>query len=124
MPMDAGLIGRAVRTRRPVHIGAPADCGDCLRCQAAARAGMPAVLVTPVIRDDRVRLGVRLLRGARRSGRRAEVRKVTLATTFAEGVGLSGRARRARDLVFVRDLSESRASALRTVQELCRGGWR
>ncbi len=85
---------------------------------------MHAALVTPVIRDDRVRLGVRLLRGARRSGRRAEFRKVTLATTFAEGVGLSGRARRARDLVFVRDLSESRASALRTVQELCRGGWR
>jgi hypothetical protein len=35
-----------------------------------------------------------------------EFRKVTLAATFAEGVGLSGRAWRARDLVFVRDLSE------------------
>jgi len=31
---------------------------------------------------------------------------VTLAATFAEGVGLSGRARRARDLVFVRDIGE------------------
>ncbi len=36
----------------------------------------------------------------------AEFREVTLAATFAEGVGLSGRAWRARDLVFVRDLSE------------------
>ncbi|BCY06898.1 methyl-accepting chemotaxis protein [Actinoplanes sp. L3-i22] len=35
-----------------------------------------------------------------------EFRKVTLAATFAEGVGLSGRAWRARDLVFVRDLSD------------------
>jgi methyl-accepting chemotaxis protein len=35
-----------------------------------------------------------------------EFRKVTLAATFAEGVGLSGRAWRARDLVFVRDISE------------------
>ncbi|MGX6606816.1 methyl-accepting chemotaxis protein [Micromonosporaceae bacterium Da 78-11] len=35
-----------------------------------------------------------------------EFRKVTLAATFAEGVGLSGRAWRARDLVFVRDLAE------------------
>ncbi|WP_430785016.1 methyl-accepting chemotaxis protein [Actinoplanes sp. G11-F43] len=35
-----------------------------------------------------------------------EFRRVTLAATFAEGVGLSGRAWRARDLVFVRDLAE------------------
>ncbi len=35
-----------------------------------------------------------------------EFRKVTLASTFAEGVGLSGRAWRARDLVFVQDLAE------------------
>jgi hypothetical protein len=35
-----------------------------------------------------------------------EFRKVTLAATFAEGVGLSGRAWRARDLVFVRDIAE------------------
>jgi GAF domain-containing protein len=35
-----------------------------------------------------------------------EFRKVTLAASFAEGVGLSGRAWRARDLVFVRDLAE------------------
>jgi len=35
-----------------------------------------------------------------------EFRTVTLAATFAEGVGLSGRTWRARDLVFVRDLAE------------------
>ncbi|WP_323132582.1 methyl-accepting chemotaxis protein [Kineococcus indalonis] len=35
-----------------------------------------------------------------------EFRRVTLAASFAEGVGLSGRAWRSRDLVFVRDLAE------------------
>jgi hypothetical protein len=35
-----------------------------------------------------------------------EFRKVTLAATFAEGVGLSGRAWRTRDLVFVRDIGD------------------
>ncbi|BCJ45691.1 hypothetical protein GCM10010168_58880 [Actinoplanes ianthinogenes] len=35
-----------------------------------------------------------------------EFRRVTLAATFAEGVGLSGRAWRSRDLVFVKDLAE------------------
>ena len=35
-----------------------------------------------------------------------EFRRVTLAASFAEGVGLSGRAWRQRDLVFVRDLAE------------------
>jgi len=35
-----------------------------------------------------------------------EFRRVTLAASFAEGVGLSGRAWRARDLVFVRDLAQ------------------
>jgi GAF domain-containing protein len=35
-----------------------------------------------------------------------EFRQVTLAASFAEGVGLSGRAWRRRDLVFVRDLGE------------------
>jgi len=35
-----------------------------------------------------------------------EFRKVTLAASFAEGVGLSGRAWRQRDLVFVLDLAE------------------
>ena len=35
-----------------------------------------------------------------------EFRQVTLAASFAEGVGLSGRAWRRRDLVFVRDLAE------------------
>jgi hypothetical protein len=35
-----------------------------------------------------------------------EFRRVTLAASFAEGVGLSGRAWRARDLVFVPDLAD------------------
>ncbi|GII25357.1 methyl-accepting chemotaxis protein [Planosporangium mesophilum] len=35
-----------------------------------------------------------------------EFRQVTLAASFAEGVGVSGRAWRARDLVFVRDLAD------------------
>jgi len=35
-----------------------------------------------------------------------EFRRVTLAASFAEGVGLSGRAWRSRDLVFVRNLAE------------------
>ncbi|TFV89508.1 methyl-accepting chemotaxis protein [Blastococcus sp. CT_GayMR16] len=35
-----------------------------------------------------------------------EFREVTLAASFAEGVGLSGRAWKQRDLVFVRDLAE------------------
>ena len=35
-----------------------------------------------------------------------EFRKVTLAASFQEGVGLSGRAWRARDLVFVEDLAQ------------------
>ncbi|WP_380172745.1 methyl-accepting chemotaxis protein [Kineococcus sp. DHX-1] len=35
-----------------------------------------------------------------------EFRRVTLAASFAEGVGLSGRAWRQRDLVYVRDLAE------------------
>ncbi|OLE29406.1 MAG: chemotaxis protein [Actinobacteria bacterium 13_1_20CM_3_71_11] len=35
-----------------------------------------------------------------------EFRKITLAATFAEGVGLAGRAWKARDMVFVRDLGQ------------------
>ena len=48
-----------------------------------------------------------VLRFAQESGSAGEeFRKVTLAASFAEGVGLSGRAWRSRDLVFVRDLAE------------------
>lgn len=47
------------------------------------------------------------LRFAQESGDAGqEFRQVTLAATFREGVGLSGRAWRARDLVFVSDLAE------------------
>jgi putative methionine-R-sulfoxide reductase with GAF domain len=197
LPPDAGLVGRAFRSGRPVYVGAMEQCGDCRRCQAAGRSGMAAAVVTPVIRDGRSiavleyyspdplyidgprtekwasiariaeqarwtalasaelrqvaddRLAVTsvvtalgqatdsqsALRMALDSVRTAfgwaygsyweiddsvgvlkfqqesgsageEFRKVTLAATFAEGVGLSGRAWRARDLVFVRDLAE------------------
>jgi putative methionine-R-sulfoxide reductase with GAF domain len=197
VPADAGLVGRAFRTRQPVYVGSMDDCGDCQRCQAAGRHGAAAAVVTPVIRrnqviavleyfsaeplyidgprsekwasiariaelarsntlataelrevaDDRLavtevvtRLGQAAdiqsaLRVALDSVRTAfgwaygsyweiddaenvlrfrvesgsageEFRKVTLAATFAEGVGLSGRAWRTRDLVFVRELAE------------------
>ncbi|MGY1624610.1 methyl-accepting chemotaxis protein [Geodermatophilus sp. SYSU D00965] len=49
----------------------------------------------------------RALRFGQESGEAgAEFREVTLAASFAEGVGLAGRAWRARDLVFVEDLAE------------------
>ncbi|MFI7599556.1 GAF domain-containing protein [Actinoplanes sp. NPDC049681] len=197
VPMDVGLVGRAVRTKQPVYVGVMAECEDCLRCQAAANAGMEAAVVMPVLRDGEIvavleyysaepmyidgprtekwasiariaerarfsavaaaelrqvaadRLAVTsvvtalgdatdvpsTLRIALDSVRAAfdwaygsyweiddadnvlrfkvesgtagdEFRKVTLAATFAEGVGLSGRAWRTRDLVFVRDIGE------------------
>jgi putative methionine-R-sulfoxide reductase with GAF domain len=194
---EAGLVGRALRSGKPVYVGSMDDCGDCQRCQAAGRAGMKAALVTPVVRNSQAvavleyfsaeplyvdgprsekwasiariaeqarftalaaaelrqiandRLAVTdvvaalgqahdsasVLRTALDSLRTAfdwaygsyweiddaqnvlrfkiesgsageEFRKVTLAATFAEGVGLSGRAWRAKDLVFVRDVGE------------------
>ena len=194
---DVGLVGRALRTRRPLYVAKLDECGDCLRCQAAGQAGMAAAIVTPVVKDgqvvavfeyyspeplyvdgprtekwasiariaeqarnsavaaaelrqvaadrqavtnvvtalgeardsasalrialDAVRTAFgwaygsyweiddadRLLRFKVESGSAGdEFRKVTLAATFAEGVGLSGRAWRTRDLVFVRDLAE------------------
>ncbi len=49
----------------------------------------------------------RVLRFAQESGAvNEEFRRVTLDASFAEGVGLSGRAWRARDLVFVKNLAE------------------
>nr|WP_041841285.1 methyl-accepting chemotaxis protein [Actinoplanes friuliensis] len=197
VPANAGLVGKAWRTKQFVYLGSMADCDDCLRCQAASRAGMTAAVVIPVMRgnqhvavleyysaeplyidgprgekwasiariaeqarftavaaaelrqvaDDRLAvtnvvtaLGTAsdsssALRTALESVRTAfgwaygsywevdeaqnvlrfkvesgsagdEFRKVTLAATFAEGVGLSGRAWRAKDLVFVRDIGE------------------
>src|SRR5690606_9471492 len=48
-----------------------------------------------------------VLRFAQESGDAgAEFRRVTLAASFSEGVGLSGRAWRARSLVFVDDLGD------------------
>ena len=197
IPSDAGLVGRAFRTKTPVYVDALQDCGDCQRCQAAGRRGMKAALVTPVIRDNQViavleyfsaeplyvdgprtqkwaaiariaeqarhtalaaadlrqiaddRLAVTnvvtalgeardstsalrialdsvrtafdwaygsyweidetadVLRFKTESGSAGEeFRKVTLTATFAEGVGLSGRAWRAKDLVFVKDIGD------------------
>jgi putative methionine-R-sulfoxide reductase with GAF domain len=194
---DAGLVGRAFRTRVPVYVGSMDECSDCVRCQVAAKAGMAAAIVTPVIRegqpigvfeyysaeplyidgprsekwasisriaeqarftalaaaelrqvaDDRLAVtnivsalgeagssskalqtaldAVRtafgwaygsyweidetdnVLKFQNESGSAGDdFRKVTLAATFAEGVGLSGRAWRAKDLVFVRDIGE------------------
>ena len=197
VPADAGTIGRALRTRQPVYVGTMDECGDCVRCQAAAKAGMVAAIVTPVIRDnvtiavfeyysaeplhidgprsekwasisriaeqarftalaaaelrqvadDRLavtnvvnalgeardmssalRIALEAVRTAfgwaygsyweidfeanvlkfqAESGATGdEFRKVTLAATFAEGVGMSGRAWRTKDLVFARDVGE------------------
>ncbi len=197
VPADAGLVGRAFRTKQPLYIGQMDQCGDCRRCQAAAKAGMQAAVIAPVIRDGHVsavleyyspqplyidgprtekwasiariaeqarftalaaaelrqvaadRLAVtnvvttlgsaadpsstlrvaldavrtafgwaygsywevdeqdNVLKFKTESGSAGEeFRKVTLAATFAEGVGLSGRAWRAKDLVFVRDIGE------------------
>ncbi len=53
--------------------------------------------------------GQRVLRFGAESGEAGEeFRRVTLEASFAEGVGLSGRAWKARDLVFVADLGEVR----------------
>ncbi len=55
----------------------------------------------------RVDEGDRTLRFVQESGTAGqEFREVTLRASFAEGVGLSGRAWRARDLVFVEDLAQ------------------
>ncbi|MFI5936616.1 methyl-accepting chemotaxis protein [Actinoplanes sp. NPDC051494] len=197
VPADVGLVGRAVRTKQSVYVDDMTRCEDCLRCQAAARQGMHAAVVTPVLRDNKIiavleyfsaeplyidgprsekwasiariaeqarftalaaaelrqvaddRLAVtnvvtalgdasdshatlrialdavrtafgwaygsyweiddsdNMLKFKVESGSAGdEFRKVTLAATFAEGVGLSGRAWRAKDLVFVRDIGE------------------
>ncbi|GID92719.1 methyl-accepting chemotaxis protein [Amorphoplanes digitatis] len=197
VPADVGLVGKAWSTKRFVYLGALAGCEDCLRCQAASRAGMAAAVVIPVLhRDQQIAVLeyysaeplyidgprgekwasiARIAEQARFSAVAAaelrqaavdraavtnvvavlgesadlssalrntldavrttfgwsygsywqvdeeqevlrfkvdsgtvsdEFRKVTLAATFAEGAGLSGRAWRAGDLVFVRDIGE------------------
>ena len=55
----------------------------------------------------KINAGENVLRFDQESGSAGEeFRKITLSASFAEGVGLSGRAWRARDLVFVQDLAE------------------
>ncbi|WP_344479296.1 GAF domain-containing protein, partial [Kineococcus aurantiacus] len=87
--------------------------------QALETARTPAEAVGIALETVRTRFGwayasfwrldraARVLRFEQESGTAGEeFRRVTLAATFAEGVGLSGRAWRQRDLVFVADLSE------------------
>jgi GAF domain-containing protein len=195
--MDAGLVGRAYRTRDAVLVDDLATVSDCARAAAAQRFGMRAAITYPVLHEGQVvavqeyftadpphmdpgrrekvlaiarladlavfraiakaqlqevaddRLAVTqvvssmmqadeeqdaaqialdlvrdafgwaygsywqiaddadVLRFGIESGTAGEeFRKVTLAATFSEGVGLSGRAWRARDLVFVPDLAQ------------------
>ncbi|MEU4691452.1 methyl-accepting chemotaxis protein [Actinoplanes sp. NPDC023714] len=197
LPADAGLVGKACRTRQAVYAESPAEYGECRRAEAAFQAGMVGAVVVPVVKgaevhavleyysptplyldanrrekftalariaeraresavaaaelrqvaDDRMavttvvaKLGAapdsqtaikvaldsvrsafgwaygsywevdpadNVLKFQIESGSAGdEFRRVTLAATFAEGVGLSGRAWRSRDLVFVRDLAE------------------
>ena len=197
LPIDAGLLGRAFRTRKPVYADNEATCGDCARSRAALQAGAKGAIVAPVLRNgvpvavyehfisnplqmnpdreskwaaigrvaEQIRQGSvaaaelrqeaadrlavttvvsalghstdtqaalrtalegvrtafgwaygsywqideheRVLRFVTESGSAGEeFRTVTLGATFAEGTGLSGRAWRQRDLVFVRDLAE------------------
>ncbi len=57
----------------------------------------------------RIDPGERILRFVQESGEAGqEFREVTLAASFAEGVGLAGRAWKAKDLVFVADLGQLR----------------
>jgi putative methionine-R-sulfoxide reductase with GAF domain len=194
---DAGLLGRAHQSRKPIYVDSIAEDQHGVRCTAAARASAGAAVVIPVLRGgapiavleyyathpltvdgprtgkwsaiariaeqahasrlaaaelrrvaedrlavttivtdlghsrdcdaavrsalDKVRTAFgwpygsywqideddNLLHFKIESGSAGdELRKVTLASTYAEGVGLSGRAWRARDLVFVADLAE------------------
>ncbi|WP_299039046.1 GAF domain-containing protein [uncultured Pseudokineococcus sp.] len=192
---DAGLVGQAVRTRKPVLAAGSGGDLSCQRWRAAADAGMTGGCCLPVLQGGQVvavqefytreglpffgaraekweaigriaaharqralaareleevsssRLAVTtvvsqiatttdeasaittaldtvrdafgwaygsfwavdgdVLRFAVESGSAGEeFRQVTRAATFAEGVGLAGRAWRARDMVFVRDLSQ------------------
>jgi putative methionine-R-sulfoxide reductase with GAF domain len=194
---EAELVARAFRSRAAVFEEDPESAGGCRRWQAAARAGMVAAIVLPVLkgtevlavveyyspvpvhadsaRKEKFAAIIRIAERARFSAVAAaelrqvandreavttvvsrvgaasdsqttiraaldavrtafgwaygsfweidphlnvlkfhlesgsagdEFRRVTLAAEFAEGVGLSGRAWRAKDLVFVRDLAE------------------
>ena len=99
------LDDRIAVTTVVAEVGAASDQQAALRGALDTRARV-------------LRLGLRLLLGPRRVGRaccassRSPARParssatVTLAASFAEGVGLSGRAWRSRDLVFVKDIGE------------------
>jgi len=87
-----------------------AEVGNCQDEDSAVRTALDAVRKQFgwvygsfwALDDD-----ARVLRFGLESGTAGEeFRRVTLAASFAEGVGLSGRAWRARDLVFVAELAE------------------
>ncbi|WNB85305.1 methyl-accepting chemotaxis protein [Cellulomonas sp. ATA003] len=196
LPADAGLLGGAVATRRPVLVRELGDGPRCLRWEAALRAGASEGAVVPLLDasgrvtavleaygrtplpqldgdkwaaiariaslarvqavvtselretlDDRLAVTTVVAKVGEAGDARAalrvaldtvrtafgwaygsywqmddaagvlrfdvesgsageEFRQVTLAASFAEGVGLSGRAWKARDLVFVEDLAQ------------------
>ncbi|MEJ5914269.1 GAF domain-containing protein [Pseudokineococcus sp. 1T1Z-3] len=83
------------------------------------RAATPEEAVRTVLETIRARFGwaygsywaldapARVLRFSQESGDAGpDFRRVTLEASFAEGIGLSGRAWRQRDLVFIEDLSQ------------------
>ena len=53
LPPDAGLLGAAVTTRRPVAVG-PGEEPECLRWRAAQQAGMRAAALVPMLDGGRV----------------------------------------------------------------------
>ncbi|WP_158068955.1 GAF domain-containing protein [Cellulosimicrobium sp. CUA-896] len=108
--MHAGAQVRdAVRDQQAVT-AVVAEVGSCTDEESAVRTALDSV------RQEfgwaygsfwRLDESDRVLRFAVESGTAGEeFRQVTLAASFAEGVGLSGRAWKARDLVFVRELAE------------------
>ncbi|GAB3684279.1 hypothetical protein GCM10028814_23130 [Angustibacter aerolatus] len=196
LPVDAGLIGTATSTRRPVLVDAAQQVRGCARWDAAQQAGAVAAAIVPLIDTDGTIVGVMELYSSKpiptiddarwsaiariatlaraqavvatqlredlhdreavtkvvssvgsardadaalqtalesvrtafgwaygsfwrldpeaqaltfqlESGSAgAEFRQVTLAASFREGVGLSGRAWKRRELVFVRNLAD------------------
>ena len=111
-PSLAALERQAAESRADVEAAT-----EVVRALNAART--PDEAVATALQVVRTRFGwaygsywaldpaTRVLRFGQESGEAgAEFRKVTLEASFAEGVGLSGRAWRQRDLVFVPDLSQ------------------
>ncbi|MFC8923239.1 GAF domain-containing protein [Cellulosimicrobium sp. NPDC057127] len=105
----SGQVRDAVRDQQAVT-AVVAEVGSCVDEESAVRTALDSV------RREfgwaygsfwRLDEDARVLRFVVESGTAGEeFRQVTLAASFAEGVGLSGRAWKARDLVFVPELGE------------------